>query len=110
MTYHLDLPLINYVLDIITNIENSVGNVSKDKFLNSPDIRDANVRRLEIISDSMKNLSKDFKDKYPDISWNDFINLKERLSNQYFGIDFNIIWDTLKKDIPKLKNQISLIK
>ena len=33
MTFHLDLPYLNYILDIIKDIEESMKDISKDKFL-----------------------------------------------------------------------------
>jgi len=57
MSFHTDLPYLNYALDIIEDIEKSIENVSKDKFLKEKDIRDANIRRIEIIGEVIKNLS-----------------------------------------------------
>ena len=110
MTFHLDLPYLNYVLDIINDIEESISKISKNKFLKNKDIRDSNVRRLEIIAETIKNLSVNTKNKYPDVGWEKIATIKDRTSNQYFGVNFEIIWELLKEDIPLLKEQILKIK
>jgi uncharacterized protein with HEPN domain len=110
MTLHLDLPYLNYMLDIINDIENSLSKISKDKFLTDKDIRDANVRRIEIISETIKNLSINIKNKHNNVNWDKFVSIKESISNHYFGINFGIIFDLLKDDVPILKKQIKKIK
>lgn len=110
MTFHLDLPYLNYILDIIKDIEVSIGKISKEKFLKNKDIRDANIRRLDIIGEGIANLSDNFKEKYNEFELENFIDIKEKVTNKYFGADFNLIWDMLEKDIPILKEQIIKIK
>ena len=93
MTFHLDLPYLNYILDIIKDIEESINNISKDKFLKNKDIRDANIRRLDIIAETLRSLSKDTKDRYKNTNWEEFIGIKDKVTNQYFCVDFNLIWE-----------------
>jgi uncharacterized protein with HEPN domain len=106
MTFHLDLPYLNYILDVIKDIEESIRNTSEKKFQNEKDIRDANIRRLDVIGESIKNLSDSFKERNPDIPWKAIEQLKDRITSKYFGVDNNILWKTIKEDIPLLKNQI----
>lgn len=110
MTFHLDLPYLNYILDVIKDIEESINNISKDKFLKNKDIKDANIRRLDVIGDAIKNLSKNVRDKYNQINWEEFIGIENRVTNKYFGVDFNLVWGLLREDIPILKEQILKIK
>ena len=107
---HLDIPYINYILDIIKNIENSVKNLSIKKFNKNQDSQDANIRRIEIIGESIKNISGDLKDKYHDVNWEKFEKIREILSNHYFGIDFDSVWKFIIKDIPVFKDKIKKIK
>lgn len=110
MSFHTDLPYLNYILDVIEDIEKSIGNVSKDKFLKEKDIKDANLRRIEIIGEAIKNLSINITDAYKNVAWKEIAGIKDRIANRYFGVDFNIIWEILKNDIPILKNQVLKIK
>ncbi len=110
MTFHLDLPYLNYILDIIRNIEKSINNTSKEKFLKENDLMDANVRRIEIISEAVKNLSDNIKNNYNEFDWKKLETIRDRITNKYFGVDFNLIWEIIKKDIPILKEQILKIK
>ena len=40
--------------------------------------------------------------KYHDIPWKKMIGMRNRLIHGYFDIDLDIVWDTIKKDLPPL--------
>ena len=69
---------------------------------------DAVVRNFEIIGEATKNLPKDLKEKYPNVPWEEMYRLRNRISHEYFGIDYEIIWDITTKYLPK--NQKDLIE
>jgi uncharacterized protein with HEPN domain len=54
---------------------------------------DAVIRNFEIIGEATKNLPNNLKDKYPSIPWEEMYRLRNRISHEYFGVDYEIIWD-----------------
>ena len=70
---------------------------------------DAVIRNLEIIGEATKNISEDFKNRYPDVNWKDPTRMRDRLIHAYFGVDLGIVWETIKFRIPELKKQIEKI-
>ncbi len=106
---HKDVPYLNHILDAINDIESSVKNITKREFMKNKDIKDANVRRLEIIGEAVKNISETLKKKYPDIKWKQIAGMRDKLIHHYFGVDFEAVWKVIKKDIPELKKKITLI-
>jgi uncharacterized protein with HEPN domain len=52
---------------------------------------DAVIRNFEIIGEASRNLPKDFKQKYSEIPWEEMYRLRNRISHEYFGIDYEII-------------------
>jgi uncharacterized protein with HEPN domain len=52
---------------------------------------------------SFKNVNTDLKLKYPLVDWKRMAGIRDVIIHDYFGIDFEIIWDTIKTDIPVLK-------
>jgi len=32
--------------------------------------------------------------------------MRDKVIHEYFGVDIDLVWDTVKKDLPKLKNNI----
>ena len=61
---------------------------------------DAVVRNFEIIGEASKNLPKLLKDKYIDIPWEAMYRLRNRISHEYFGIDYEILWDIATRQLP----------
>ncbi|MHA1344277.1 MAG: HepT-like ribonuclease domain-containing protein [Promethearchaeota archaeon] len=106
MTKHEDLPYFNHILDAINDIEESVRNISKEKFERIKDIKDANIRRIEIIGGAAKNISSNIEEKYKEIKWNKIIGTRDKMIHHYFGVNLDIVWAIIKKDIPDLKKKI----
>ena len=67
---------------------------------------DAVIRNFEIIGVASKNLSKTLKDKYTNIPWEAMYRLRNRISHEYFGIDYEIIWDIATRQLPANYNDI----
>ena len=70
---------------------------------------DAVIRNFEIIGEAAKNLPKDFKKKYPEVPWEEMYLLRNKVSHEYFGIDYEIIWDVAINYLPENKSQIESI-
>ena len=105
-----DVTYIKHILDAINDIESSIKGLSKEKFQKSKDIRDACVRRLEIIGEAVKNISQETKAKYPLIEWKKIAGTRDMIIHSYFNVDLDIVWDIIKKDLPDLKTKILKIK
>ncbi len=61
------------------------------------------IRKLEVIGEAVKNISWDIKEKYPQIPWKDMAGMRDKLIHFYFGVKHNLVWNTVTRDIPKLK-------
>ncbi|MBU3979534.1 DUF86 domain-containing protein [Patescibacteria group bacterium] len=44
--------------------------------------------------------------KDPNIPWKDMAGMRDIIAHQYFGINFNTVWDTVQNLLPPLKIQI----
>src|SRR3989344_5403222 len=101
-----DLPYILHILEAIHNIESSIHALNQNQFLKSLDAKDANVRRLEIIGEAVKNISPHLKKAYPNVEWSKIAGTRDKITHHYFGVDFNIVWEIITHDIPLLKDKI----
>ncbi|MFY9115591.1 MAG: DUF86 domain-containing protein [Bacteroidales bacterium] len=70
---------------------------------------DAVVRNFEIIGEASKKLDEKIKEKYPDVPWKEMYYMRNRVSHEYFGIDYEIIWDIATNHLPENKIQIDQI-
>lgn len=102
-----------YVEDINSAIKD-IASFTKDltfqKFKRNKLVIDAVVRNLEIIGEAAKNIPKEVKDRHPEIAWRKIESMRNRIIHEYFNVDLEIVWDTIQKDLPTLKDQIKNIK
>ncbi len=70
---------------------------------------DAVIRNFEIIGEASKNLPVSVKEKYPNIPWQEMYYLRNKVSHEYFGVDYEIIWDVAINYLPENKLQIDVI-
>ena len=70
---------------------------------------DAVIRNFEIIGEASKKLDDKIKVKYPKVPWQEMYYLRNRISHEYFGVDYEVIWDIAKNYLPNNKIQIDLI-
>ena len=62
---------------------------------------DAVIRNFEIIGEASKNVPGRIKEKYTNIPWEEMYRLRNRISHEYFGIDYEILWDIANKHLPQ---------
>ncbi len=80
-----------------------------ERFKNDTKTIDAVIRNFEIIGEASKNLHETIKEKYPDIPWKEMYYLRNKVSHEYFGVDYEIIWDIATNYLPENKFQIDRI-
>ena len=66
-------------------------------------IQDGVIRRFAVIGEAANKLSEDFKSEYKEIEWKNMVSMRNFLLHEYFNIDLDIVWDTIKLDLPKPK-------
>lgn len=101
---------IEDILESIDKIEEYTKDITEEDFNKSFLLQDGVIRRIEIIGEAVKNIPQDFRDKYPEIPWQDIAGMRNRLAHEYFGVLIDRAWKVVKKDLPELKSQILLIK
>lgn len=110
MTKKSDLIFVEHILGSINDIGDSIKNLSKNDFIESRDLKDATIRRIEIIGEAVKNISENTKKKYTKIEWKKIVGTRDRLVHHYFGVDLDVVWQIVKHDIPDLKIKVLKIK
>lgn len=101
-----------YIADIIDSsnkILDYISNYSYEDYFSNQLIQDAVVRRLIIIGEAVNRLSDDFKTAYPDIPWQIIKGFRNVLVHEYDSLDYDLIWETINNELPKLIIQLNNI-
>lgn len=97
---------INHILDEVNYIIKGTKDLDYDSLMSNETLKRALIRSLEIIGEATKNLSKEFRDRHPNIEWKEMAGLRDKLIHYYFGVDWDTVWDVIKEEIPKLENKL----
>ena len=98
---------VSHVLDAINEVEKYLTGVSYNDFLANSEKKFATIKQVEIIGEACNRISKEFKDKYPKIKWKEINGFRNISIHEYFGIDYQIVWEIAQNDLPFLKEQFS---
>lgn len=58
--------------------------------------------RMIQISENAKKLTDGYKTMHRNIPWNELSGLRNRIVHDYGNMDLNVVYETLKNDIPEL--------
>jgi uncharacterized protein with HEPN domain len=103
------LDYLSDIFDTIEKIESFTQDISFEAFAEDEMRVFAVVRALEIIGEAAKNVPMDLKEKYPSVPWKEMAGTRDKLIHLYFGVNLNVVWKTVVKDLPPLKEQIAEI-
>jgi uncharacterized protein with HEPN domain len=68
------------------------------------------VKDVEIIGEAAYQTSLDTREELSDIPWDDIIGMRHRLVHAYFEINLDILWRTIKDDLPPLVKILQTIQ
>jgi uncharacterized protein with HEPN domain len=80
-----------------------------DHFSNDETLRRAFVRSLEIIGEAAKKVPDDFRARHTTVEWRAMAGMRDRLIHDYFGVDYELVWDVVRNRIPELQRQLAAI-
>jgi len=99
---------LKHILKSITDIEEFTSE-GRNQFYESRLIQAAVIRNLEVIGEATKHISKDILRLYPEMPWKQMAGLRDVLIHDYMGVDLDIVWNVIQREIPRIKKMIVAI-
>lgn len=100
---------VKNILDSMEKVEILLDEISVEKLASDFRINLAVARAMEIIGEASKSLPMTLHDKYSAIPWEDMADMSDRLIHPYDDVNFKIVWEVVKRDIPRIRPQIQQI-
>lgn len=96
---------LDYLQDMRDNAERAIEfskGMSFEAFARDDKTVYAVIRAVEIIGEAATNISKNIRSKYTDIPWREVRGMRNKLVHQYFGINMEVVWQTIQEDLPMI--------
>ncbi|HJZ04675.1 hypothetical protein A2634_03240 [Candidatus Amesbacteria bacterium RIFCSPHIGHO2_01_FULL_48_32] len=97
---------LGHIEDAIRDVNQYLGDYTWEEFLDDGKTQDAVMRKLEVIGEAVKNFPEEFLEKWPDVPWRDIADFRNVLIHEYFDVDLEEVWNTVKNDLPVLGERI----
>lgn len=62
--------------------------------------------QIMIVGEATKRLSPKFRLQHPDLPWIQMAGMRDILAHQYDKIDFSLMWDVIRLNIPEMLSKI----
>jgi len=87
----------------------AISGVSAEDFGQDEVLMRACVRSIEVIGEATKKLPDSIRSKYPDVEWKNMAGMRDRLIHDYFGVDYELVYDLAQNRAAGLARQIDQI-
>ena len=94
--------LVKHILVETSFILQHIESKTKEQVINDEVLCRAVVRSIEIIGEASKKIDDEFKSTHYHIEWKKIAGTRDKLIHDYFGIDYDIVWDIIENKIPDL--------
>ena len=84
-------------------IQEFIEGMDFETFIEDDKTASAVIRKLEIIGEATKNVPEEIRQNYPQVPWRQMAGMRDRLIHSYFGVDYSLVWETVKSQIPLLQ-------
>jgi uncharacterized protein with HEPN domain len=80
--------------------------VGIDRLMADDVLSRACLKSLEIIGEASRGISNELKEAHSDVPWRQMIGMRNKLVHHYFGVDWEIVDDVLKNELPVIRKNI----
>jgi len=101
-----DLERLRHIRDAINTILDFTKDIDYQAYISDYKLCLAITKLIEIIGEASNSISDELKSEYPEVEWKTMNAVRNILVHAYFGIDYNIMWQTIQNDIVPLKGKI----
>ena len=102
--------LLEDIIESIQKIKIYTNGLSLDDFLKDDKTIDAVIRNFEIIGEAANRIPDEIRDKFQLVNWHRIRGFRNRIVHDYMGIDYEIVWEIIEKDLEELKNRMQEIR
>jgi uncharacterized protein with HEPN domain len=97
------------ILDAMDKAASFVSGMSYEEFCRDERTAFAVIRALEIVGEAAKKVPAPWRRRYPAIPWKSLAGMRDKLIHDYVGVSLEVVWRTIRDDIPEVKPRLQLM-
>ena len=97
------------IISAIESVEEFVEGMSLEELAKDDKTSSAVIRKFEVIGEAAKHLPDKLKQKHSEIPWKKIVGMRDRLIHAYFGIDFKLVWEVIRIELPLLRSKLKKV-
>jgi uncharacterized protein with HEPN domain len=101
--------LLYDILTAVEKIENFTRHTTLSELMDDERTKDAILRNLQVIGDAAKNIPEQFILQHPEIDWGGIAGMRDIITHRYFRVDWQLLWTTIREELPVLHTRIQKI-
>ena len=100
---------IDHMLNALEALVRNSQGINREILYTEDNVTKVLMYDLIVLGEAANNISVAFAKAHPEIEWADVAGLRHKLVHDYAGVNFDILWNVVSKDIPALLPKIKAI-
>jgi uncharacterized protein with HEPN domain len=93
---------IEDILEAIDDIIRLTGGLTYEDLCANTTTQKAILYNMAVIGEAARRIPNDITMRYPEVPWREMRDMRNVVIHEYFGVDLQIIWETIQHDFPPL--------
>ncbi len=101
--------IVSKMISLIDKIENYLGEMDYESFTKNEMIVEVCAFNLSQLGEVSHKLEDEFQKDNPSIPWKAIYGMRNKIIHDYDGINIKVVWETVRQDLPTLREQLKNI-